>query len=180
MNTADSSMTDRSSNKRRFTEMNIKSIASLALVVLMLGACANGGYQGRQKEAGGTLVGAGLGALAGSQIGSGKGQLAAVAIGALTGAFLGNEVGRSLDKADRMYASQAQQTAQTAPVGQTIAWENPQSGNSGTFTPTREGTNTNTGEYCREYQTTVNVGGEVQSAYGTACRQPDGSWRVVQ
>ncbi len=159
--------------------MDIKRIASLALVVLMLGACANNG-QGRQKEAGGTLVGAGLGALAGSQVGSGKGQLAAVAIGALTGAFLGNQVGRSLDKADRMYASRAQTTAHTAPVGQTIAWDNPQSGNSGTFTPTREGTNTSSGEYCREYQTTVNVGGEVQSAYGTACRQPDGSWRIVQ
>ncbi|MEE8203551.1 MAG: hypothetical protein V3R74_07315, partial [Alphaproteobacteria bacterium] len=33
---------------------------------------------------------------------------------------------------------------------------------------------------CREYQTTVNVGGQVEQAYGTACRQPDGSWQIVQ
>ena len=68
--------------------------------------------------------------------------------------------------------------AYKAPIGETIAWNNPDSGNSGTFTPTRDGTNTATGEYCREYQTTVTVGGKTESAYGTACRQPDGSWRI--
>jgi hypothetical protein len=35
------------------------------------------------------------------------------------------------------------------------------------------------GQTCREYQTTVNVGGRLQEAYGTACLQPDGDWRVV-
>lgn len=32
---------------------------------------------------------------------------------------------------------------------------------------------------CREYQTTVSVGGRMRNAYGTACLQPDGSWQVV-
>ncbi len=158
--------------------MNIKRIASVAFAALLLAACAD--YQDRPKQTGGTLIGAGLGALAGSQIGSGTGQLAAVAIGALAGAYIGSEIGKSLDKADRLYAQQAQQKAYTAPDGETIAWNNPESGNSGTFTPTRDGKNTATGEYCREYQTTVNVGGKTESAYGTACRQPDGSWRIVQ
>lgn len=36
------------------------------------------------------------------------------------------------------------------------------------------------GRTCREYQTTVSVGGAPQPAYGTACLQPDGSWRVVR
>jgi hypothetical protein len=36
------------------------------------------------------------------------------------------------------------------------------------------------GEYCREFTQTVSVGGRAQEAYGTACRQPDGSWRIVQ
>ena len=35
------------------------------------------------------------------------------------------------------------------------------------------------GQTCREYQTTVNVGGRLRDAYGTACLQPDGDWRVV-
>ncbi len=32
---------------------------------------------------------------------------------------------------------------------------------------------------CREVQTTVTIGGKPQQAYGTACRQPDGSWRFT-
>lgn len=36
------------------------------------------------------------------------------------------------------------------------------------------------GRYCREYQSTVIVGGMAQGSYGTACMQPDGSWQVVR
>jgi surface antigen len=43
----------------------------------------------------------------------------------------------------------------------------------------RDGTNSRTGAYCREYQTTVTVGGKSEQAYGTSCRQPDGSWQIV-
>lgn len=35
------------------------------------------------------------------------------------------------------------------------------------------------GDYCREYTRTVNIGGRLQDAYGTACLQPDGSWMIV-
>ncbi|MEQ8398496.1 hypothetical protein [Thalassobaculum sp.] len=33
--------------------------------------------------------------------------------------------------------------------------------------------------YCREYTTTAYVNGRPVESYGTACRQPDGSWRIV-
>ena len=32
---------------------------------------------------------------------------------------------------------------------------------------------------CREYQTTIMIGGKPEKAYGRACRQPDGTWKVV-
>jgi hypothetical protein len=35
------------------------------------------------------------------------------------------------------------------------------------------------GQTCREYQSTITVGNQQQQAYGTACLQPDGTWRVV-
>lgn len=35
------------------------------------------------------------------------------------------------------------------------------------------------GPYCREFQTTVVIDGRPQSAHGTACQQPDGTWAVV-
>ena len=33
--------------------------------------------------------------------------------------------------------------------------------------------------YCREYTSTVMVNGRPVETYGTACMQPDGSWRIV-
>lgn len=130
------------------------------------------------KQTVGTGVGAVAGGLAGSQIGKGSGQMWATGAGALLGALVGSEVGASLDAADRMYMSRAQGSAYSAPIGETISWSNPDSGNSGTYTPVRDG-RSSSGRYCREYQQTVKVGGQNQSAYGTACQQPDGSWEIV-
>jgi len=156
--------------------MNITRITSAAMVVLSLSACAE--LQNNPKRSLGTLVGAGLGALVGSQIGGGTGQLAAVAIGALGGAYLGGEVGGSLDRADKAHAERASRSAlEYTRTGQTVRWRNPDSGHSGTFTPTRTYQAAN-GRNCREYQTTVSVGGQSKDAYGTACRQGDGTWKI--
>lgn len=35
-------------------------------------------------------------------------------------------------------------------------------------------------DYCREYHSTQTINGQPQNMVGTACRQPDGSWRIVQ
>ncbi len=35
------------------------------------------------------------------------------------------------------------------------------------------------GHYCREYRTTLTIGGRPQPRYATACQQPDGSWRLM-
>ena len=156
--------------------MNITRITSAALVVLSLAACAE--VQNNPKRSLGTLLGAGLGALVGSQIGGGTGQLAAVAIGALGGAYLGGEVGRSLDRADKAHAERAAQSAlEYIGTGQTARWRNSDSGHSGTFTPTRT-YQIGSGRNCREYQTSVTVGGQSKDAYGTACRQGDGTWKI--
>jgi surface antigen len=156
----------------RVTKYFIPAVVAVSLV----GCQATG--QG-EKEMGGTLVGAGLGGLAGSAIGSGTGQLAAVGAGVLLGGLLGNQVGKSLDRADRAEIARAQQNAYAAPVGQQITWSNPQSGNYGTITPTREGRDAS-GNQCREFQQTITVGGQPQQGYGTACRQPDGTWKIIQ
>ena len=33
--------------------------------------------------------------------------------------------------------------------------------------------------YCREYTQVFEIGGEREEGYGTACRQPDGTWQIV-
>lgn len=146
-------------------------------LVLLLPACQTDNMG--TKEGMGTLGGAALGGLLGSQIGKGSGNLAATGAGVLLGAWLGNEIGASLDKADRTELSRAESRAYTAPMGQQITWNNPQSGNSGTIVPVRDGYAGN-GAYCREFQQTIMVGGKKQQGFGKACQQPDGSWKIVQ
>jgi surface antigen len=157
--------------------MRLKTVLAATLIALMTAACAQNGQYGTKQTIGG-LGGAAAGGLLGAQFGSGSGKLAATAAGVLIGALIGSEIGRSMDEVDRMKAEQAYNQAATAPIGQTIAWDNPNTGNYGSVVPTREGTNTSTGQYCREFQQTVVIGGRQEDAYGTACRRPDGSWEI--
>lgn len=77
------------------------------------------------------------------------------------------------EQQERTYEN-AQIQATTAPVGQTIHWND---GNvSGTVTATRDGTSSD-GRYCREFQQTVTIGSKSEQADGTACQQPDGTGR---
>lgn len=131
------------------------------------------------KQTGGTLIGAGLGALAGSQIGDGRGQLAAVAIGAVAGAALGNEIGQSLDRADRLHLNTAAEAAHSAPLGKRIRWSNPSSGNYGSIVPQREGTHRRTGAQCREFHNQLTVRGRTREYTGVACQARDGSWTLM-
>ncbi len=147
----------------------------LALTASLLAGCADGG--GLNKQTGGAVLGGVGGGLLGAQFGHGSGKLAATAVGTLVGALVGSEVGRSLDRADQAAAQQAERRAWGAPVGQAIAWNNPDSGHVGTVTPIREGQD-QAGNYCREFQSTVTIDGRQERAYGTACRQPGGDWRT--
>ncbi|MFT5539268.1 MAG: surface antigen [Alphaproteobacteria bacterium] len=152
-------------------------MAAALVAALSLGACATN--KPGDKQVGGTVLGAVAGGLAGSAFGRGTGQGIMIGLGTLLGAYIGSEAGQSLDRADRQAAQQvAHETFEYAPTGSTKTWTNPDSGNSGTVTPTKSYKQAD-GNYCREYQQTVTVGGKTQDAYGTACRQPDGSWKVV-
>lgn len=158
--------------------MKIAAILIAGALALSLGACE--GQQYGQKQTGGAILGGIAGGLLGAQVGGGKGKLAATAAGALLGVFVGSEVGKSLDRADRLYAQRSAQGAlEVNQVGQASTWSNPDSGNSGTITPVKT-YQTAAGDPCREYQQTVTIGGRTETAYGRACRQADGSWKIVQ
>lgn len=168
-----------------------RSMIAVATASLLLAACdgrmnAENARQGGIAGGGGfskSDVGTGLGAIAGgvagAQFGKGDGKLVTTALGALAGAAVGSSIGASLDRADMTYYNSAQQRAlETAQPGQSLPWSNPQSGNSGSFTPAKPYKNAD-GTYCREFTQKINVGGQTQTGYGTACRQPDGSWQIV-
>ncbi len=158
----------------------MKKFLIIPLVVLALGlsACESVNQTGTKQKVG-AVSGAVVGGLLGSKVGGGSGQLWATGAGAVIGGLLGSEIGSSLDKSDMVYAAQANERAQTARVGETISWSNPESGNSGTITPTREGYSTSS-RYCREYTQEIFVGGRSETAVGQACQNSDGTWEVMK
>lgn len=158
--------------------MKLKKIIASLIILSMTVACQQGPNDSLfSKQNIGALTGAAGGAWLGSNVGKGKGQIVGIAAGTLLGAALGSSIGASLDKADLAYHNKASQAAlENAPTGKAKSWSNPDSGHSGTITPTR--TFQSDGTYCREYRQTINVGGKQEEGYGQACRQPDGSWKI--
>ena len=151
----------------------IRAAAVVTAAALALASCAT--VSDNPKAAIGGLGGATVGGLIAAAAGGGG---AGIAAGVIGGALLGGLVGNYLDDRDKkMAADSAHRALETAPSGQSVAWNNPDSGHSGTVTPVR--TYQSGGTYCREYQQTVTIDGKPQQSYGTACRQPDGSWKIA-
>jgi surface antigen len=144
---------------------------------LLLGGCATGSGN---KEGIGALLGGVAGAAAGSEIGGhGTGKIVGIAGGAILGAMAGSAIGKALDEHDRLMLAQAQQQSfEYSRSGERTTWQNPDSGHSGYVVPKPAYQNDN-GQYCREYTQEITVGGKTEEGYGTACRQPDGSWKIV-
>ena len=164
----------------------MRKVLISALCVVTLAACAQPGQPGyappgeagMNKTTGGALVGAGLGGLAGSQLGHGSGKVATTALGVVLGGLLGGSVGASLDRADQAALDRStQQALESTPANQPMQWSNPDNGHYGTIVPVRT-YQPAPGQFCREFQQTVIIGGQSQQAYGTACRQPDGTWKI--
>ena len=152
------------------------AIATAVSAVLLTG-CA-GTYDKAQ-------TGAVLGALTGTALAYGLGKdsgnkdLWLIAGGAAGGLF-GHSIGKKLDERDRLLLGETvQQTLEKAPDNSVGSWNNPNSGNSGTIVPTQTHMSA-TNQPCREFTTTINIGGQQQQGVGTACRQADGSWLIQQ
>ena len=152
-----------------------KRVGVLALLlVLVLAGCTT--TQPGTKTAVGGLGGAAVGGLLAAGLGASP---AAIAGSVILGGLLGGAIGNRMDAADQRHANEtAARALETSPTGTAVSWQNPDSGHFGTVTPTRT-YQTASGQHCREYQHTVTIDGQQEQAYGKACRQPDGSWKIL-
>jgi len=146
---------------------------TLAAMILMAVTVLSGCTPNRQNEEAGTVIGAVVGGILGSTLGKGSGKAAAIMVGTVAGAIIGGRVGQSMDANDRAQTSHVLETGRD---DQPSSWRNPNSGYEYTVVPTK------TIEYetgpCREYVMKAKIGGKKENIYGTACRQPDGSWKT--
>lgn len=157
-----------------------KLIALVAVFGLGLAGCRADGTM--DKQTGGAILGGIAGGLIGSKFGKGRGRKAATFAGAVLGVLAGSSIGRQLDERDRLLMSRStQKTLERGKTNVASRWVNPDTGNRGTITPRRtyRVKRGSASSYCREFQQTITVGGKTERAYGRACRQPDGSWKIV-
>ena len=152
----------------------LKGIALGMLVVVLFTGCST--IEANPKTTIGAVGGGTLGGLIAAAAG---GSGAAIAASVIGGILVGGLVGNLLDERDKKMAAEAQQKAlESAPSGAPVSWQNPDNGHKGTVTPVKT-YQTSSGQYCREFQSDITIEGKSEKAYGTACRQPDGSWKIV-
>jgi surface antigen len=155
----------------------MRRVAPVLVLALLVSSCATmkQTYEENPKAVLGTALGLAAGAGIAAAAGGGAGWILG---GAALGGLLGGVVGNRLDARDkRMAATAAQRAFEDNRTGQASVWRNPDSGNSGTITPTRT-YQLASGQYCREYRQSISIAGEQHQAYGTACRQADGTWQI--
>jgi surface antigen len=138
----------------------IRKLAPLLAASLVTSACAT-------KRETGAVGGAVGGAAVGGIIGGSEGAL----IGAALGGLLGYGAGLAMEEEDR------RRVAYALEANQPMRWENPETGYEYEVIPER--TVVERGRECRQFRMLADIDGQPESVYGTACRQPDGSWEVL-
>lgn len=154
------------------------------VVAASLGVASLGGCAQVERDTGvstGAQAGVLTGAAAGGVIAGLAGASPAWIAGSiLLGGLVGGVIGDALTERDRQqHADTTYQAIENQPQGGSVAWNNPDSGNSGN-TQIRRVYEADGGQACKDFTQTVNVGGEVQTQTGTACRQADGTWKVLE
>lgn len=161
--------------------MKRRLITMVLAASLLPGACANTGDPHhddiRNQQTAGAILGGVIGGVIGHQFGEGRGNTAMTVIGATAGAIIGGELARNR-AISRHEQEAAYRAFESTPGGYPVHWHDPDGYSEGYYVPVRTWRSAR-GAYCREYQQVVVIDGREQRAHGTACRQPDGSWRIV-
>lgn len=156
--------------------MLVRKTVFALVTAASLAGCSGTDGGGISSSTIGTIGGAAGGALLGSQFGSGTGQIVATAIGTLAGALAGQQIGQRMGASDRQRAYEAESASVRS--NEPVVWNNPDTGNRGEIRPVRSYRSDN-GQTCREYTHTIHMNGQPETATGTACQQPDGTWRLA-
>jgi surface antigen len=94
------------------------------------------------------------------------------------GGISGNEVGLQMSDRERRIAANAEYRAlEYGRSGAPTGWHYPATGHRGSIVPGRPYQKGS--QYCRTYIHTINRGGSLETVKGTACREPNGTWRNV-
>lgn len=126
------------------------------------------------KRAIGAVLGGAIGGVIGAQVGDGASRHIAILIGAAAGTLIGQHIGRTMDEADRACVGEA---LEKAGDNRTVAWASDDG--STTYRVTPLASRPNTDPECRMFQLEAKTAGGSSTSKANACRDPGGTWRVI-
>jgi len=98
--------------------------------------------------------------------------------GVVGGGLIAGQLGTNLSDRERIRGIEAEYRAlESTPAGEPVAWRDERTGHGGTVTataPYRVGS-----QDCRSYTHVIEADGTSRTARGTACRNRDGSWTLL-
>ncbi len=150
---------------------NARKRISAGFLMLVLSLVVLSGCASQQQK--GTIIGGVAGALIGSVIGDGSGQNVAIAAGAIAGSLIGSSIGQRFDEQDQSRIAYSMERNQRS------SWRNSTTGNRYTVMPSSTLAPSSSNQQCREFTVDTEIGNRTETAYGTACRQNDGSWKIA-
>ena len=159
---------------------SFKKLLVVLLVALFVGGTTAGcSASNEDGERIGKVVGATAGILIASRASKDSDpatHAAMTALGAYLGAWIGGEIGKEITRLDQIYAERAlEESLDNSKNGDTVVWSNPDSGHSGSATPVSTAADSD----CRDFATTVIIDGKEEETTGRACKQADGTWKIV-
>ncbi|MDP2260980.1 MAG: RcnB family protein [Caulobacter sp.] len=132
----------------------------------------------KSPDPAGVLIGALIGGLIGDAIGDDRGSGGAI-LGVILGGAMGAALTQDLDCEDRSYAYRSYYDGfNSGRPGSIHRWRNPRNGRYGQVRI--DGYYNDAGGFrCTNFTQTIYIDGRPRLGRGRACRQPDGSWAIV-
>jgi len=127
------------------------------------------------RKAIGALMGGAIGGVIGAQVGDGASRNIAILVGAAAGTLIGSHIGRKMDEADRACVGEA---LEKAGDNRTVAWASTDGSTTYRVTPLARSPDTDPACRMFELQAATTAGSSTSKA--NACRDRDGTWRVIE
>lgn len=127
------------------------------------------------KRAVGAVLGGAIGGVIGAQVGDGASRRIAILVGAAAGTLIGAHIGKTMDEADRACVGEA---LEKAGDNRTVAWASDDGSTAYRVTPLASRPNTDPACRMFELESTTTAGSTTSKAQ--ACRDPGGTWRVIE
>jgi len=166
-----------------------------AIICGLVAASLAVGASGTSRAQDNTLTGALLGGAAGAGVGYAFGKGKGAAIGGVTGLALGALAGNATERSrtTTVYSAPPPPAyyapapgyyyAPPPPPQPAYGYYQPQPAYAApppAYAPPPPASPGYSTANCREYSGTITIDGQPQRSYGTACLQPDGTWRIVR